>query len=116
MELFDRNQYLTPEEKQKRAFKQIRELFRKKNHEMTDTIKEKTSDIENIDYSQVHLSIYQGKNLGKEWRVDSAKRASEIETASDGFTEVTRSLERYPTKSLFFQQVLHKIKTLFSKK
>ncbi|MEM7184514.1 MAG: hypothetical protein AAF518_26695 [Spirochaetota bacterium] len=90
MELFDRNQYLTP--------------------------KEKTFDRENIDYSKVHIEIYQGTKLGKDWRVDTSKQTNEIQTAVNGLTDVTYGLENYPSKGLFFQQVLHKIKSIFSKK
>ena len=40
---------------------------------MTDTIDLKTSDAKNVNYAEIHTSIYQNVGLGKDWRVEKNK-------------------------------------------
>jgi len=89
MELFSKDDSF----KDYKNFKKAREEFKDANAEMTDTIDLKTSDAKNINYAEVHTSIYENIGLGKDWRVDKSKIVNELETATDGFHTVTDGLE-----------------------
>ncbi|MBK8396764.1 MAG: hypothetical protein IPL26_16220 [Leptospiraceae bacterium] len=49
---------------------------------MTNSIKQKTNDPENIEYNKVHTTVYSGVGLGEDWRVDESIDHKEISTAA----------------------------------
>lgn len=74
MELFAKDDSFKEYEK----YKKLREEFKDANVEMTDTIDLKTSDPKNINYSEVHINIYEQVGLGKDWRVEKSQKSSEL--------------------------------------
>ncbi len=101
--------------KEYEQFKKARQDFKEANAEMTDTIDLKTSDAKNVNYAEIHTSIYQNVGLGKDWRVGKNKNADELETAIDGFNTVTDGLEPYPDKSIKSKNILQVVVSFFKK-
>ena len=83
---------------------------------MTDTVDLKTSDSKNINYSEIHINIYQQVGLGKDWRVEKSQKSSELEKAVSGFNSVSEGLEPYPDKSIPSKNILQVILSFFRKK
>ncbi|MEM7182458.1 MAG: hypothetical protein AAF518_16205 [Spirochaetota bacterium] len=116
MELFNRDDYLTEEATQKEEFKKARNKFTKKNKEMTDQIKEKVIDPENVEYDKVHVEIYKGVGLGKGWKVGKSKKPEEINIASKGFGYVTTALEKEEeTPEFLAYRLVRWVSSLFKK-
>lgn len=111
MELFEKDSQFQDYKK----YKQAREDFTEANNEMTDSIDLKTVDPKEINYAEVHTSIYQEVGLRKEWRVDKSKNYEEIEKATDGFLAVTNGLEPYPDRSIQSKSLIQIILSFFKK-
>ena len=63
-------------------YQDARKVFTKENRKMTNSIKQKTNDPENIEYNKVHTTVYSGVGLGEDWRVDESIDHKEISTAA----------------------------------
>ena len=46
---------------------------------MRNVIHQKTSDPENIRYDKIHVEIYSGVGLGKDWRIEQCQESNEIQ-------------------------------------
>lgn len=98
-----------------KKFIQAREGFRESNLEMTDKIKIKTRDHKNVDYSEVHISIYENSGLGKEWRVEKEKKSVGLIKATEGLKKVTEGLSPLPDKSVRSKNLIRIIISFFQK-
>ncbi|MCB1157096.1 MAG: hypothetical protein H7A25_09455 [Leptospiraceae bacterium] len=101
--------------KEYKDFKIARDNFRESNREMTDQIDVKARDKENVNYTEVHLNIYENVGLGREWRVEKEKNPEGLNRATHGFNTVTEGLNPYPDKSISSNKLLKIILSFFGK-
>jgi hypothetical protein len=93
-------------------YQDARKEFTKENSKMTNSIKQKTNDPENIEYDKIHTTIYSGVGLGEDWRVDESIDYEEINTASSGFKKVTAKFQTF-TEKQESNSILFIIKRIF---
>ncbi|MEM7179535.1 MAG: hypothetical protein AAF518_01375 [Spirochaetota bacterium] len=63
----------------------------------------------------MHVEVYSGVELGKDWRVDETKNSKEIYKASQGLAKVSRKFDRLVEKQEA-SSVLGIVKRLFQKR